>query len=488
MRACRFGYKICRIFTLAPCAEVRYTGSDLKAKETSLIMARSAVKDLTQGPPTRLVLGFAGPLLFGFLFQQLYSFVDTAIVGRYLGAEALAAVGSTSSLNFLILGFCMGICSGFSIPIAQAFGARDETELRRYVMHSVYLCAVISVLMALATGLLCPTLLRLMDTPEEILDSAVRYIQLIFFAIPVTVTYNMASGVMRSLGDSKTPVMFLALAALVNIGLDILFILVFRLGVFGAALATVISQLASGLGCVIVIVKRYPILRMTREDRKYRPFFARQLVGMGIPFGLQYSITAIGSVMMQTSVNGLGTIAVAAVTAGGKLSAFFACVIDALASTMATFAGQNIGARKLDRVDQGLRAASVIGIAYCIAAAAVIWLWGDRLVGLFIDAKEANVIALAHQFIKTNSAFYIFLLFVNIVRLSIQGMGFTKLAMFAGMAELVARTLVAVILVPIFGFNAACFANPAAWIAADLFLFPCYARCMRQLKLRMKVA
>ena len=450
-------------------------------------MARSAVRDMTEGSPVRLVLGFAGPLLFGFLFQQLYSFVDTAIVGRYLSAEALAAVGSTSSLNFLILGFCMGICSGFSIPIAQAFGARDETELRRYVMHSVYLCAVISVLMALATGLLSPALLRLMNTPEEILSGAVSYIQPIFFAIPVTVTYNMAGGIMRSLGDSRTPVLFLAMAALVNIVLDIVFILVLHLGVMGAALATIISQLASGVGCVLVIFKRYPILRMSKDDMKYRPFFANQLISMGIPFGLQYSITAIGSVMMQTAVNGLGTIAVAAVTAGGKLSAFFACVFDALASTMATFVGQNIGARKLDRIDQGLRAASLIGTIYCLLAVTVVWLWGDRLVGLFIDAKEAQVIALAHQFIKTNSAFYIPLLFVNIVRFSIQGMGFTKLAMFAGLAEMVARTLVAVVFVPLFGFTIACFANPAAWIAADLFLFPCYRRCMKHLRSRIRL-
>ena len=450
-------------------------------------MPRSAVKDLTQGSPVRLVLGFAGPLLFGFLFQQLYSFVDTAIVGRYMGAEALAAVGSTGSLNFLILGFCMGICSGFSIPVAQAFGAKDETELRRYVMHSVYLCAIISVLMALATGFLCPLMLRMMGTPEEILSGAISYIQLIFFAIPVTVTYNMASGVMRSLGDSKTPVAFLMMAALINIVLDVTFILVFHMGVQGAALATVISQLASGVGCVAVIIKRYPILRMTREDRKYRPFFAHQLLSMGIPFGLQYSITAVGSVVVQASVNSLGTLAVAAVTAGGKLSAFFACVFDALASTMATFVGQNIGAKKLERIDQGLRAAGVIGTVYCLLATGVIWLWGDRLVGLFIDAKEAQVIALAHQFIKTNSTFYIPLLFVNIVRFSVQGMGFTKLAMFAGMAEMVARVLVAMAFVPFFGFAAASFANPAAWVAADLFLFPCYIRCMRVMRQRIRV-
>ena len=211
-------------------------------------MARSTVRDLTVGSPLKLVVSFTVPLLFGFVFQQLYSFVDTALVGRYLGSEALAAVGSTGSLNFLILGFCMGICSGFSIPVAQAFGAKDEEELRRYVVHCVYLGAVISLVMGALTAIFCPQMLRATNTPEEIIGRAQAYIRPVFAAIPVIMLYNMASGIMRSLGDSKTPVYFLAMASLVNIALDLLFILVFQMGVAGAALATIISQLASGVG------------------------------------------------------------------------------------------------------------------------------------------------------------------------------------------------------------------------------------------------
>lgn len=448
-------------------------------------MSRSAVKDLTEGSPARLVLGFAAPLLFGFLFQQLYSFVDTAIVGRYLGAQALAAVGSTGSINFLILGFCMGICSGFSIPIAHAFGAHDTGALRRCAAHAVYLCIGISLLMALVTGSLTTAMLRLMNTPEEILSDAVAYIRPIFYAIPVTVAYNMASGVMRSLGDSKTPVIFLALAALLNVALDVLLILVFHMGVRGAALATIVSQLASGIGCIAVIVKRFSILRMTADDMRFRPDYAARLLGMGIPFGLQYTITAVGSVIVQTAVNGLGTVAVAGVTAGSKLSAFFVCAFDALATTMATFTGQNVGARKLQRINRGLVSAGIIGGVYSLAAVLAIHLFGRRLIGLFVDAQESQVITLAMRFLTVNSLFYFPLLLVNIVRFSIQGMGFTRLAMFAGLAEMVARTAVAMLLVPPLGFVAACISNPAAWVAADLFLLPCYVRCMRTLRERL---
>lgn len=450
-------------------------------------MARSTVRDLTQGSPMRLVLGFATPLLFGFVFQQLYSIVDTAIVGRFLGSEALAAVGSTGSINFLILGFCMGICSGFAIPIAQAFGAREETELRRYAVHAAYLSGLISVAMAVITGLACPWMLRLMNTPEEILPDAVRYIRVIFLGIPATVLYNMASGVLRSLGDSKTPVYFLVLASVVNIALDLVLILATPMGVAGAALATVISQVAAGIGCLITMRRRFPILRCDREDLRWRPLHARKLLGIGVPMGLQYSITAIGSVVLQVSVNGLGTVAVAAVTAASKLCNFFNCVFDALATTIATFSGQNMGARKLRRIDEGLKASALIGVVYCAAAFLVMWLAGRTLLGLFISAGDANaaeVSALGYRFLLINGAFYIPLLFVNIVRLSIQGMGYTRLAMLAGVCEMIARTLVGVLLVPAFGFTAACFASPVAWIFADAFLFPSYFTIMKRLRMR----
>ena len=453
-------------------------------------MARKNVtRDLTHGSPMKLVVGFALPLLGGFLFQQLYSFVDTAIVGAYLGFDKLAAVGSTGSLNFLINGFCMGICSGFAIPIAQAFGAKDETELRRFVMHAVYLCAGISVLLAVVTGLLTPQLLDLLNTRPELKDDAVAYIRPIFFAIPSTILYNMSAGVMRSLGDGRTPMIAIVIAALMNIALDLLFILGLDMGVEGAAYATIVSQLTSGLWCLLVLRRKFTILRMTREDRRFRAPFARRLINMGLPFGLQYSITAIGSLTVTVAVNGISTAAVSAVTAAGKLSMLFAIVFDALAAAMATFAGQNVGARKLERIHQGLRSAAIIGSIYCIAAFLVILFFGRSMVSLFVDADDPKIIEtvldMAHQFLITNSALYIPLLLVNIVRFTIQGVGYTTVAMVAGVMELIGRSAVAVLLVPVFRFDAAVWANPMAWVLADCFLIPCYFHVMKRLRIRM---
>ena len=448
-------------------------------------MARSTVKDMTEGNPLRLVLGFAIPLLFGFAFQQLYSFVDTAIVGKTLGADMLAAVGATGSVNFLILGLCNGLCAGMAIPVAQAFGAKDETELRRNVANAAYVCVAVSLFLGSLTAALTPQIMQLLNTDAAIIDHSVAYIRIIFAAIPITMLYNMSGGILRSLGDSKTPVTFLAVASLVNIALDFLFILGFGMGVDGAALATVISQLVSGVGCLIVMARRFPILHLTREDRRLRLPYCKRLVLIGIPMGLQYSITAIGSVLITWSVNGISVAAVAAMTAASKISMFFCCVFDALSTTMATFAGQNIGARKVERVGQGLLAATKIGVVYCIGALLVIIFFGRQMMGLFLDAAtEGEVITMAHHFIIMNGIFYIPLLFVNIVRLTIQGMGYTSIAMIAGVCEMVARAAVAIFLVPVLGFDGACWANPAAWVAADLFLFPCYFRLIRQVRMR----
>lgn len=448
-------------------------------------MARDSVRDMTVGSPFKLVLSFTMPLLLGFLFQQLYSFVDTAIVGKYLGSAALAAVGSTGSLNFLLLGFCMGICSGCAIPVAQAFGAKDETELRRCVMHCVYLGAGISIVMAVVTSLLCRWMLVVTNTPEDILEDAIAYILPIFMTIPVTVLYNMTSGIMRSLGDSKTPVYFVTLAALLNVVLDLLFILKFNMGVAGAAYATVISQLVSGLGCLFVLIRKFPILRLQPGDTAFHPELAGRLLGMGLPMGLQYSITAVGCVTMQAAVNSLGTVAVAAMSAGGKLYSFFTCVFDALATTMSTFAGQNIGARKLDRVHEGLKAAAIIGVIYCVLALAAVLLFGEPMICMFVNASETEVITLARDYMIICTACFVSLLFVNIVRLTIQGLGFARIAMLAGVMELVARVGVAMLLVPHFGFYGACWGNPAAWIFADLFLIPCYFYITKKLRYRM---
>ena len=449
-------------------------------------MSRNRTRDMTEGSPLKLIITFAAPLLFGFLFQQLYSFVDTAIVGKYLGAAKLAAVGDTGSINFLILGFCQGCCSGFAIPIAQTFGARDEAGLRRAVTGSIRLCTVLSVFMAVLTALACPAMLRLMNTPEEIIADSISYIRIIFIGIPVTILYNMASGILRSLGDSRTPVLFLIMASLINIVLDFVLILVFHMDVAGAAIATVISQLCSGIGCLLVMRRNFPILRLSREDWNTSPTQLCKLASIGLPMGLQYSITAIGSVIVQWSVNGIGVNAVAAVAAGAKVSIFFCCFFDAVATTMATFAGQNMRARKISRIHQGLLSSALLGIIYCLLALGVILLGGRGLLGLFVDAgRDPEVLEMAFQFLRTSAVFYIPLLFVNILRFSIQGMGYTRIAMIAGVFEMVARTLVALFLVPVLRYDGAVLANPAAWIMADLFLFPCYFHVLHMVHQRL---
>jgi len=266
---------------------------------------------------------------------------------------------------------------------------------------------------------------------------------------------------------------------------------VFHMGVAGAAWATIISQLVSGLWCLWVLMRKFPVLRMSKDDRRIRMPFIRRLLNMGLPFGLQYSITAIGSVTVTVAVNGLGTIAVAAVTAAGKLSMLFCIVFDALASAMATFAGQNVGARKIDRINEGLKAASIVGCIYCVIAFVVIFFFGKDMVSLFVDAEDPAIIAevldKAQQFLIVNSVMYIPLLFVNIVRFTIQGVGFTTVAMTAGVMELIGRAFVAMLLVPFFGFNAAVWANPAAWLLADAFLFPCYFTVIKWLRNRLRL-
>ncbi len=431
-------------------------------------------KDMTKGSPMRLILGFAVPLLLGLIFQQFYSMVDTIIVGHYLGVDALAAVGATGSVNFLIIGFCMGVCSGFAIPIAQEFGAKHEENLRRYVANCVWLSVIFAVVMTIVVVILCRPILLAMRTPVDIIDGSYKYIVVIFLGIPVTYLYNMTAAILRSLGDSKTPVIFLVMAAIINIFLDLLCIIVFRMGVEGAAIATVVSQALAGICCLVYMYKKFDILKLTRDEWRWNRDCAGKLCGMGIPMGLQYSITAIGSVVLQSAVNGIGSEAVAAVTAGSKLSMLLMCPFDAMGSTMATYGGQNVGAGDLGRVDQGLKSCTILGLAYSVIAAGIAYLLGDNLLLLFLEAEEAAIIGNAYAFIKMNTLFYFPLALVNIVRFLIQGMGFSKLAVFAGAFEMLARGLAGFVLVPYFGFRAVCFANPLAWIFADIFLIPAF--------------
>lgn len=440
------------------------------------------VKDMTQGSPRKLILGFAVPLILGNLFQQFYSLVDTVIVGKFLGVTKLAAVGATGSINFLIIGFCMGVCSGFSIPISQRFGAKDEKGLRRYVANSAWLGAAVAVVMTALTVLLCRQILIWMRTPSDIIEDSYRYIVIIFAGIPVTILYNLTSAIIRSMGDSRTPVYFLTLAAGLNILLDLFCILVLHMGVAGAAVATVVSQAVSGVCCLIFMIRKFEILRMSRQEARPQFRLMLRLFSMGVPMGLQYSITAIGSVILQSAVNVLGSAAVAAVTAAGKISMFFSVVFDSLGATMATYAGQNMGARRADRIRQGLRDANIMGCIYAAAAFVVLFFFGRYIAYLFVDASETEILNHVRQMLLVNSAFYVFLAFVNIVRFLIQGVGYSSLAIFSGVSEMIARSFAGFVLVPAFGFSAVCFANPLAWIFADLFLFPAYFWIMKRVE------
>lgn len=437
-------------------------------------------KEMTHGSPMKLILGFTIPLLFGNLFQQFYSMVDTIIVGRVLGTGPLAAVGSTGSVTFLIIGFCLGLCSGFAIPVAQRFGSRDYDELRRFIGNAVWLCVGFGALLTLLTVVFCRNILELMGTPDDILDDAYAYLVIIFAGIPATFLYNMLAGIQRALGDSRTPVVFLVIASVINIVLDVVLIVLIPLGVVGAALATVVSQLAAGLACLVYASRHYEVLRMSRDDFKLRAPYVRRLIGMGLPMALQTSITAIGSVILQASVNSLGSQAVASVTAGSKLYMFFACAYDAMGVTMSTYSGQNIGARKIDRIGQGVKACGIVGIVYSVLALLVIVFFGKWLLLLFVDASETAILTAAYQYLLTSGLFLIPLTYVNVLRLTIQGMGYSRLAMFAGVFEMVARGGTGALLVPAFGFAAACFAGPIAWLMADSFLIPAYFHVIRR--------
>ena len=445
------------------------------------------VKDMTNGSPSRHILGFAVPMLFGMLFQQFYNLVDTIIVGKTLGVEALAGVGATGSINFMIIGFCMGVCNGFVIPVAQCFGAKKPADLRKYVFNG-YICSIVfAIVLTLASVIFCRRILIIMNTPADIIDHAYNYIVVIFIGIPTVFLYNMVSGVIRSLGDSKTPVVFLVLSAIINVVLDFFLILVCKMGVAGAGWATVTSQLISGLTCLIYMYKKYDILKGDKSERVLDRRFITNLCMNGVPMGLQYSITAIGSTILQAAVNTLGSTYVAAMTAGSKMFNFTCCPFDALGSTMATYAGQNVGAAKIKRLGQGVRSAMIIGSVYSVLSLIALYFTTDYIALLFVNASETTIIALTRQFILASACFYIPLTGVNVVRFCIQGMGFSVFAISAGILEMIGRAFAAIILIPSIGFMGACLASPIAWIAADAFLFPAFIHCAKKLNARHNI-
>ena len=437
---------------------------------------------MTKGNPIGQMLRFLLPVLLGNLLQQFYSMVDSFIVSNYIGVDAFAGISATSSINFLILGFTMGICSGFSIPVSQEFGAGNHVELRRCFANGLYTAGVISIVVAVSTAILTPQILRIVGTPDDIFVYSRDYIRIIFAGIPATVMYNLLSGVMRAVGDGKTPLFMLLMSCILNIVLDLLFVVTFKMGIAGAAIATVISQLVAGVLCLAVIFGKFDVLKIRSGEWKMDMGIVRRLLGIGMPMGLQFSITAIGSTILQSAVNSLGSSAVAAIGAGAKVQFVFTTPLEALGVTMATYCGQNRGAGRIDRVREGVKRITIIMIIYCAAAYALQLLIGRPMAKLFVGNADTQILEWTVLYLRIVVAFSALLGIVLIYRNSIQGLGYSRVAMLAGIMELIGRVFVAFVLVKAIGFSGACFANPTAWVFADLLLLPLYFRIVRRLE------
>ena len=440
------------------------------------------VNDMTVGSPTRDIVRFALPLVCGYILQQMYMVIDAAIVGRFIGVGALAGVGASSSIIFLIMGFASGACSGFAIPVAQAFGAKDYSDMRRYVANALRLSVIIALLMTAVTCLLCAPILRMVNTPDGIFADAYTFLFLQFLAIPFTIAYNLLSGFIRALGNSTTPFYFLIFSSMLNIVLDFLFIVGLHLGVEGVGFATMTAQACSAWLCWMYIRRHMSLLIPTGEERRHDGRRALHLLNNGIPMGLQFSITAIGSIMLQSANNALGTVYVAAFTTAMRVKYLFTCVFENIGVAMATYCGQNIGARKVERIALGIRSAIKIMLVYFLFTVAVIWPFADEMMMLFVDDSRTDIIENAALFMRIANYFYPVLGLLTILRYSIQGLGYSNLSMLSGVMEMLARCGVSLWLVPALGFLGVIYGDPVAWISADVFLVPCIIILYRHLK------
>lgn len=434
---------------------------------------KSGTTDLTVGKPLFQILRFALPLVLGTLFQQLYSFADTVIVGRCLGTDALGAVGTTYSLNFLILGFVQGACVGFGIPVAETFGAKDKGGLRKYLFNGALLCVVLSVVFTLFTTLMAGPLLQLIHTPEELYADAVLYIRIIFLGIPATVLYNYASSVLRAMGDSQHPFYFLLAASVLNIGLDYLLIASMGMGVDGAALATILSQLLSGGLCAFWFFTRtakQEELTFRGQSSLLSAGHCKRLAYIGFPMGFEYSVSAIGAVIMQDAINLLGSTAVAAQTAGEKIRQMFTLPMESVGMAMATYVGQNHGAHRTDRIQQGIKDGCMIQLTYCVAAWVVIFFVKPYAVGLVLGDADPAVTAGAIQYLAIMSLLFCFHGLLMIFRNTLQGLGYSVQAIISGVGELIGRSLGGLLAVKTgLGYVGICLSNPFAWGLAMLY-------------------
>ena len=443
--------------------------------------------DMTKGNPTKLILSFMIPIFIGNLFQQFYSMVDTAIVGQFVGVKALAAVGSTGGVLFLVQGFVNGLTHGFSVIVSQRYGANDQEGIKKATATAIYLSAIATVLLTVICTLGAKPILQLMNTPVDIIEDATLYVTIFFGGLVTIIVYNLLASLLRAFGDSKTPLYFLILASITNIILDLVLIINFKMGVAGAALATVASQGLSGFLCYVYILKKFDILKLKKEHFKYDKFLVKELMYISLPMALQYSITAVGVMILQVAVNSFGSTTVAAYTAASKVEQLVIQPGIALGMTMATYSAQNLGAHQIERIRLGVRKCTWITLIVNALSGVLVVLLGSYIVQLFIPAENIEALPLSQQYLNTVAIFFPILGLLFLYRFTLQGVGNTVVPMFAGVMELIMRTLVAFTLPGLLGYQGVCFASPFAWIGATVWLLWSYFRTMPRLEEKYKL-
>ncbi len=445
-------------------------------------VSKSTMHDMTVGKPSKLIIQFMIPMFLGNVFQQFYNVADSIVAGQFLGVQALAAIGSTGSLMFFVTGWMNGMSSGFAILVSQWFGAKKYDRMRHYVAMSVYLSIILSVLMTVGFLAANVPILRMMNYSPDIMPDVTAYMGIIYAGLIVTAAYNALAAFLRALGDSRSPLYFLIISAAINVVLDIVFIVYGGMGVDGCAYATVIAQAISALLCFIYIVKRYPILHLKREDFRISFRSWGRLLALGIPMALQFSITAIGTIIVQGAVNVYGEIYMAGFSAAGKLQNIIATVFSAFGATIATYVGQNRGAGKMDRVRQGVRTTQMMIIVYSVFAMAVVLLLGRYMMWIFVSPSETEVIDVAVLYFRTVFWCYPFLGSIFLYRNTLQGLGYGLVPMLGGVFELIARAGIVLLVAGHTSFVGVCLSDPAAWLSALIPLVPYYIYIMKKWK------
>lgn len=441
-------------------------------------------QNMTQGNPMSIILKFTLPLFVGNLFQQIYNTVDTMIVGQYLGESALAAVGSTGTLMFMIIGLSNGLCTGFTVLTSQKFGEGNEEDTRRSVANGTILSAAVVIVMTLLSVMLMPVILRWMNTPSNIYDDAYAYINVICLGIVANVAYNYLASCLRAIGNSRIPLVMLIFSALLNVVLDIVLIRGTSLGVAGAAWATNIAQAVSAVLCLVYIIKKEPILKPERKMFRLTGSCTRHQLSVGIPMALQFGITGSGTVVMQAAINLFGSTAVAAYSAASKITSLLMQGAVSVGQTMATYSGQNFGAVRIDRIRKGVRCALVIDVVYAVTAGLLAYA-GLPLFMKFFFNKEADMVQMmeyARTYMGISVSFYVPLSVIFNFRNAMQGCGYGFLPMMGGVVELVARLVCALLAMRSLNYILACFCDPAAWLAAGIFTAVSYLFVIKSLE------